>query len=76
MEVKKGRELMDKVFSIDEIFGSENVKVQAIHAPNGKHRRCSGCFFWRNDYPNCYKPAYVGSCIENGKYFIFIKIQD
>ena len=32
---------MDKVYNIDEIFGSENVKVQAKLSDN----RCTGCYF-------------------------------
>lgn len=61
---------MDKVYNIDEIFGSENVKVQAIPSDN----RCVGCYFWREDPPFCYKPAYISTCIENGRKNIYIKI--
>lgn len=63
---------MDKVYNIDEIFGSENVKVQAKLADN----RCVGCYFWRNNPPFCFKPAYIGTCAEKGQRFIYIKIND
>ncbi len=61
---------MDKVYNIDEIFGSENVKVQAVLAHNG----CSGCYFGRDPPPRCFKPEFIGSCAANGLRFIFIKI--
>ena len=62
----------DKVYNIDEIFGSTNVKVQAVLAHNG----CSGCYFGRDNPPRCFKPAYIGTCAENGRRFIYIKIND
>ena len=61
---------MDKVYNIEELFGSENVKVQAKLSDN----RCVGCYFWRDDSPFCFKPAFVGACRENGQRFIFVKI--
>lgn len=61
---------MDKVYNIDDIFGSENVKVQAKLSDN----RCTGCYFWRNTYPYCFKPEFIGSCRKKGMNFIFIKI--
>lgn len=63
---------MDKVYNIDEIFGSENVKVQAKLSDN----RCVGCYFWRNNPPFCFKPAYIGTCAEKGQRFIYVKIND
>ena len=63
---------MDKVYNIDELFGSENVKVQAKLSDN----RCTGCYFWRNDPPFCFKPAYISTCVEKGQRFIYIKIND
>ena len=62
---------MDKVYNIDEIFGSENVKVQAVLA----HIGCSGCYFGRdNPLPRCFKPEFIGSCAAYGLRYIFIKI--
>lgn len=64
---------MDKVYNIDEIFGCKNVKVQAILAYNG----CSGCYFGRDTpHPRCFKPAYIGTCVEKGQRFIYVKIND
>ena len=62
---------MDKVYNIEEIFGSENVKVQAKLSDN----RCLSCYFWREDPPRCFKPAFVGACRENGRRLIYIKIK-
>ena len=61
---------MDKVYNIDEIFDSENVKVQAKLSDN----TCTGCYFWRNTYPYCFKPEFIGSCAAYGLRYIFIKI--
>lgn len=58
------------VYNIDDIFGSTNVKVQAILAHNG----CSGCYFGRDNPPRCFKPEFIGSCAANGLRFIYIKI--
>lgn len=58
------------VYNIDEIFGSKNVKVQAIPAYNG----CSGCYFGRDWPARCFKPEFIGSCAANGLRFIYIKI--
>ena len=62
--------IMDKVYNIDEIFGSENVKVQAILT---EHLKCSGCFFNKAKFPYCFRPAYVDFCVENGINLIFIE---
>ena len=59
---------MDKVYNIDEIFGSKNVKVQALLVD----KACIGCYFLRNS--SCFKPEFVGTCRDNGQNFIFIKI--
>ena len=64
--------IMDKVYNIDELFGSENVKVQAKLSDN----RCVGCYFWRDGPPFCFKPAYIGTCVDKGRQFIYIKIND
>ena len=61
---------MDKVYNIDDIFGSTNVKVQAVLA----HCGCSGCYFGRDNPPRCFKPEFIGSCAANGLRYIFIKI--
>lgn len=58
------------VYNIDDIFGSTNVKVQAIPAHSG----CSGCYFGRDSPPRCFKPEFIGPCAANGLRFIFIKI--
>lgn len=58
------------VYNIDDIFGSTNVKVQAILAHNG----CSGCYFGRDSPPRCFKPEFIGKCAANGLRFIYIKI--
>lgn len=58
---------MDKVYNIDEIFGSTNVKVQAVLAYN----RCSGCYFGRDNPPRCFKPEFIGTCNENGQNYIY-----
>lgn len=63
---------MDKVYNIDEIFGSENVKVQAKLADN----RCVGCYFRRDNPPHCFKPAYIGTCVDKGRRFIYVQIND
>ena len=66
-----GKSIIDKVFNIDEIFGSENVKVQAKIADNG----CTGCYFLKEVFPYCFKPEYVGSC-KVGIGLIFKEIKD
>ena len=63
---------MDKEYNIDEIFGCKNVKVQAILAYNG----CSGCYFGRDNPPRCFKPAYIGTCVDKGRRFIYVQIND
>ena len=63
--------IMDKVYNIHEIFGSENVKVQAILT---EHLKCSGCFFNKAKFPYCFRPDYIPSCIDKERNFIFIKI--
>lgn len=62
--------IIGKVFNIDEIFKEENVKVKAKIADNG----CSGCYFSKEVWPYCFKPAYIGSCDELGINLIFKKI--
>ena len=64
---------MDKVYNIDEIFGCTNVKVQAIPT---EHLGCSGCFFNKTKSPYCFRPAFIPSCVDKERKFIFIKINN
>ena len=67
-----GENIIKKVFTIDEIFGVNNVKIQAKIADNG----CTGCYFQKEVYPYCFKPAYVGDCKVDGIGLIFKEIKD
>ena len=62
--------IIGKVFNVDDLFGVENIKVKAKLADNG----CSGCYFRKEVFPYCFKPAYIGSCDELGINLIFKKI--
>ena len=62
--------IIGKVFNVDDLFGVENIKVKAKLADNG----CLGCYFSKEVWHYCYKPAYIGSCDEFGINLIFKKI--
>ena len=62
--------IIGKVFNVDDLFGVENIKVKAKLADNG----CLGCYFRKEVWPYCYKPAYIDSCDEFGINLIFKKI--
>ena len=62
--------IIGKVFDVDDLFGVENIKVKAKLANNG----CLGCYFSKEVWPYCYKPAYISSCDEFGINLIFNKI--
>ena len=69
--VRERNGFMGKEYNIDEIFGCTNVKVQAIRT---EHLRCNGCFFNKAKFPYCFRPAFIPSCVDKERNFIFIKI--